>query len=273
MFWILFQFLGNFTDKESASAQRAWEMNIFWSWDNWIRSELEGSPIGQLSSVTGSRLTAGKMDLERLETPHKGQPHKGKMQNQIIKKSLYKLSSRPHGPLCHEKKTPNKHTKIHISFFSRNNKDWLLNKKPIFLLCKIWQKSHIRPDSRKGCGSINWYWQLGEAGSLLLLHHLLLLLLLLLLLSTNPLLVLQHLHLKISPFQIAGTWGGTLFWDCLKKNPKGRVFYPKGIILKRQKHLLGKLNKDIRLAGTEKKGNRNRSCHWHCYKDEDAQLI
>jgi len=32
-----------------------------------------------------------------------------------------------------------------------------------------------------------------------------------------------------------------------------RVFHPKGIILKRQKHLLGKLNKDIRLAGTKKR--------------------
>ena len=31
------------------------------------------------------------------------------------------------------------------------------------------------------------------------------------------------------------------------------MFHPKGIILKRQKHLLGKLNKDIRLAGAKKR--------------------
>ena len=31
------------------------------------------------------------------------------------------------------------------------------------------------------------------------------------------------------------------------------MFHPKGIVLKRQKHPLGKFNKDIRLAGTKKR--------------------
>ena len=54
------------------------------------------------------------------------------------------------------------------------------------------------------------------------------------------------------------------------------MFHPKGIFLKRQKHPLGKLNKDIRLAGAKKREIEigvaivnNGDENWHCYKDED----